>query len=78
MGYRCRSSLQPVSQKQDGAKKATTLEELQGYFPELKIIIDVSEQKIPKTKKQDKEKDALFRQEKEAHRQESACSKPTG
>jgi hypothetical protein len=41
----------PIPQKKYAdAKKATTLEELEQYFPELKAIIDASEQQIPRPK----------------------------
>ncbi|MGI0063075.1 MAG: transposase family protein [Nitrosotalea sp.] len=45
----------PIPQKKYAdAKKATTLEGLERYFPELKIITDASEQQIPRP--QDKKK----------------------
>jgi len=59
------------ARKYADAKKATTLEELEQYFPELKVIIDASEE-IPRPK----EKDALFGKEKTTHCQEPVCCKP--
>jgi hypothetical protein len=45
----------PIPQKKYAdAKKATTLEELEQYFPELKVIIDASEQEIPRPKEKAK------------------------
>lgn len=38
------------------AKKATTLEDIQRYFPEFQIIIDASEQQIPRPKSKKKRK----------------------
>ena len=44
------------SKKYESAKKATTIQELEQYFPELKIIIDATEQSIPRSKDKCKRK----------------------
>jgi len=51
-----RKCIQIPAKKYADAKKATTLEELELYFPELKVIIDASEQQIPRPKDKKKRK----------------------
>lgn len=44
------------ARKYETAKKATTIQELEQYFPELKAIVDTSEQQIPRPKDRHKKK----------------------
>lgn len=45
-----RATIPIPAKKYESAKRATTIQELQQYFPELKAIVDASEQPIPRPK----------------------------